>query len=74
MTTEVFNRLLAEKEELAVRISRLRAFLLEHGAEVSEANKILLDMQLDFMEKYESILDVRIELNVPCENYCESDK
>jgi len=67
MTKEIYERMLDEKEQLSKKIVRLKDFLL-NGSVVSQANAFLLEDQLAAMVKYERVLSIRIELNIPCEN------
>lgn len=58
-----FERLINEKEELSQRISALSCFI--HIApkykELSANHKRLLSLQLEFMQAYLLVLDLRIE-------------
>ena len=60
---DFFGRLVKEHEELAEKYTKLYAFLHSAAGDlVSDANSILLSQQLEIMQKYISVLKVRIEL------------
>lgn len=67
MEREVFERLMGEFNELNVRTTKLREFLMdsEKSTSVDNLNKDLLIAQLKNMEAYLSILSIRIGLNSP---------
>lgn len=69
MEKEVFERLLNEFNELAKKVTKCRAFLLdkEKSKVLDELNRDLLVAQLRSMESYLMILSVRIGLNAPKE-------
>lgn len=73
MEKEVFERMLAEFNELNERVTNCREFLLdEEKSKVLDAlNRDLLVAQLKAMEAYLSILSVRIGLNAPREELAQ---
>ena len=73
MEKEVFERMLAEFNELNERVTNCREFLLdEEKSKVLDAlNRDLLVAQLKAMEAYLSILSVRIGLNAPREEFAQ---
>lgn len=60
---DFLDRLKQEQIELSTKIDKLEDFhLTETYTKLSQANKILLDAQLGFMQHYRDVLLVRIEL------------
>lgn len=58
-----FERLIKEKEELSQRINALSCFIhiAPRYKELSTNHKRLLSLQLEFMQAYLLVLDLRIE-------------
>ncbi len=63
MEETFLDRLKQEHKELDDKVSKLMAFIgTEAYFGIGEANKILLEEQLEAMTKYLNILTVRLEL------------
>jgi len=57
------DRLMAEREELRIKIYRLRSFICDDKfLKISEIQQNLLSIQIDTMNAYLSVLTARIEL------------
>jgi hypothetical protein len=73
MEKETYNRLVQERKELSEKYNALLKFVrAAKFQELSLANKILLNKQLNAMLDYLQILDCRIEINTPQECNCKS--
>jgi hypothetical protein len=64
MENTFLDRLKVEKDELLDKVTKLATFLAQQGNSqtLSEANYLLLGLQLEAMNTYLNILIIRIEL------------
>ena len=76
MEKETFNQLITDYEELEIKTTELRDFLIHKvdKTSIDNLNKDLLIAQLRTMESYLTILSIRIGLNTPTKEERQLDE